>query len=561
MALNHRKPCFINQRDVVLRTLPKDKTSRNAENHLLLGDYAKSTGETDGEWVKVRCRNRTGWLKESWLTNDRMLEINFVDIGQGDGCHIVTPDDEVILIDAGEGTGFDGNGADNMARFINWRYNLRSRKVAGADGIAEDDPKAWKPFEIDYAIMSHPDLDHYYGFLNIFGNKKLAFKTVCHNGIVERSLNGADKKTWFEDLGRKAPANARSNYYLWDTVLTNKEMHDLLNAQTKSRKYYLKTLQEVRNNNSNVKFQFLDTSKKYLDHFNTSNDLQFQVLAPITQEVTFEGKTRACLPRIGSESVTKNGHSVVLKLKYKKIKILLGGDLNSKSQDYIARQYSGLDEDLSDLEKTIQQTREKLQDPSIAMDKREQLIQQREEAEQMLELIVTRTRHHFEADIAKACHHGSSDVLDSFHRAINPIATIISSGDNEPHSHPRPDALGSFGKAGRGTRPLIFSTELARSATEFSYPIEQYEKLKKLEAEMNAATTAKAKAAKADEMEHVRDRNVAVYGMITVRTDGERVIIAQKLEKERGPDKKWDIYELTWNNYLHEFEYVPYRGH
>src|SRR5687767_14023600 len=31
------------------------------------------------------------------------------------------------------------------------------------------------------------------------------------------------------------------------------------------------------------------------------------------------------------------------------------------------------------------------------------------------------------------------------------------------YSHPRPDAVGAFGKFGRGDRPLIFSTELARS--------------------------------------------------------------------------------------------------
>lgn len=561
MALDHNKSCFVCKRDVVLRISPKEKTSKNALNHLLLGDYARSTGETQGEWVKVRSRNCTGWLKESWLTNERYLEINFVDIGQGDGCHVVTPDDEVILIDAGEGVGFDGSGGDNMTRFINWRYNLRNRKVAGVDGVAKDDATATTPFEIDYAIMSHPDLDHYYGFLNLFKNRKLSFKNVCHNGIVERPYNGANKKTWAYDLGRKAPATARSKYHLWDTVHSNKEMHDLIKANPTTRKFYLTTLREVRKNNSKVKFQFLDKSKGYLDHFNPKQELQMEVLAPITEEVTMNGETKACLPRIGSESVTKNGHSVVLKLKYKKIKILLGGDLNSDSQDYIAKYYSNLDVNLSDLEKTIQRSKEKLQGSDLSLADREEVQQELAEASSMLELIVTRTKQHFEADIAKACHHGASDVLDSFHRAINPIATVISSGDNESHSHPRPDALGSFGKAGRGSRPLIFSTELARSATEFSYPIEQYEKLKALEAKMNAATTKKAKEEFREQMEGLRDSNVAKYGMITVRTNGEQVIIAQKLEKERSKGQKWDIYELKWNEHLHGYEYKPKGGH
>ncbi len=107
MALSTKKPYFVNERDVVLRIKPEDKTSKNAINHLILGDYVKYLDEKNGDWVKVRSRGNSGWVKEIWLTEKRLLEINFVDIGQGDGCHIVTPDDELILIDAGEGVGFD----------------------------------------------------------------------------------------------------------------------------------------------------------------------------------------------------------------------------------------------------------------------------------------------------------------------------------------------------------------------------------------------------------------------------------------------------------------------
>lgn len=42
--------------------------------------------------------------------------------------------------------------------------------------------------------------------------------------------------------------------------------------------------------------------------------------------------------------------------------------------------------------------------------------------------------------------------------------------------------------------------------------------------------------------------------MINVRTDGDKIIIAQKLEApaDRGA---WDIHEIKWDNTLHEFEY------
>ena len=548
---------FINKRDVVLRLKPLQSTSKNAANHLILGDYVKYLGEKNGDWVKVRSRRSTGWIKEEWVTSKRLLEINFVDIGQGDGCHVVTPDDEIILIDAGEGTGFDGSGGDNMVRFLNWRYNVRNRKVAGVDGVTKNTKGVQPPVDVDYAIISHPDLDHYYGFYNIFKNKKFKIKKVCHNGIVERSTKGIDKKKWMFDLGRKVqPKPEEKTNYLWDTVLTDKEMQDLISLNLKSKKFYLKTLVACKENNKGIKYKFIDSSLGHLDHFDKNSSLQLEVLAPITERVSFQNEQRECLVKLGNEGETKNGHSIVFKLHYGKLKVLLGGDLNAKSQDYIAQHYSNETITMSKLEKQIRKIKETLSSSgTLSITKRKALEQRLEEHTLLLNLIISKTKGRFRVDIAKACHHGASDVLDSFLLAINPIATVISSGDNESHSHPRPDALGAFGKSSRGNRPLIFSTELARSTNEFSYPIKFYNLLKKLEERMNEATTKKDKEHFERRMNRLRDSNVAKYGMITVRTDGNQVIIAQKLEKARSPGQKWDIYELFWNEKLEEFEY------
>ncbi len=558
MPLKLRSPLFLNVKDAVIYDKPKiGKAKVAAVNHLIMGDYMKYLNESDKDWIKVRSRNTNGWLKKNLVTNDRMLEINFVDIGQGDGCHVVTPDDEVILIDAGEGIGFNGQGGDNMTRFINWRYNLRNRKVKGVDGIKRNDPQGNDPFEIKYAIASHPDLDHYYGFDGIFGNSKLKISNVYHNGIVERNNKGVAKHQWLWDLGESYPKGKGHNtYHLWDTVISDKEMKAVITDPKNSRKKYVSTLLKAYVNNKRVKYKFLSVNDKYLDHFNDKNKLTIEVLAPFTEDIRNGGKTRPCLVKLGNEGETKNGHSIVLKFCIGKLKVLLGGDLNKKSQDYIARKYSGIDTTLSELEKTIRTIRIKLSDKNLGQTKKDKLKHDIDEAEKMQELIISKTRRVFESDIAKACHHGASDVLDSFLRAINPVATVISSGDEESHSHPRPDALGAYGKTSRGDRPLIFSTELARSSTEFSYPIRFYEILNRMAAHRDTRKTKKEKAIVQKRMERLRDSNVAKYGMITVRTDGEKVIIAQKLEKKRSESQKWDIYELVWNEKLENFEYA-----
>ena len=50
-------------------------------------------------------------------------------------------------------------------------------------------------------------------------------------------------------------------------------------------------------------------------------------------------------------------------------------------------------------------------------------------------------RHEFMCDVAKGCHHGSDDVSFEFLQAMRASATVISSGDNEGHAHPRPNIV------------------------------------------------------------------------------------------------------------------------
>jgi hypothetical protein len=143
-----------------------------------------------------------------------------------------------------------------------------------------------------------------------------------------------------------------------------------------------------------------------------------RVLAPIHFELNDEPAVR-CFS--GEDSQNTNGNSVLLRMDYGAARILFTGDLNKASQGALLRDYEG-------------------------------------------------RRLEFKCDVAKACHHGSEDVSFAFMQAMEPAATIISSGDGEGHDHPRPRIVAASGVTGylsvdedEVKTPLVYCTELARS--------------------------------------------------------------------------------------------------
>ncbi len=545
MPLVNGASYFISETDAVLRESPSP--SSDAVNHLIFGDWLRFLGDEQGPWAKVRCRGDTGWLKKAWFSEKRPLEINFVDIGQGDGCHIVTPDDKIILIDAGEG--------DNMFRFLSWRYNLRRRRVAGVDGVPAGAAGAQAPMDIDHVFISHPDSDHYFGFKPLFESRKVRIKRIYHNGIAERPIKAADKDPglWYPsgfDLGGFLETD--DGAYLWETVDTSAQMHALIQAHPTTTKWYMSTLRAARANNSGVTFVRLSRKSAFVDGFGEADEITLKLLGPVTERKSRNGTAKDCLFKLGNEGETKNGHSLIIQLQIGKLKVMLGGDLNTESENYLFRHYGEATRDVSKLEHEIYD----LQAKGSALTPADGQLLAAKLAE--LDAIVLKTREHFQADVTKACHHGSHHFSESFLRSINAVATVISSGDEENYSHPRPDALGSFGKYSRGIRPLIFSTELARSTREFTPIFKYYEQLKAFEAKIAAATTQEKKDRLTKAMQEKKDRNVAVYGMITLRTDGDKTLFAQKLEVSGGNDEKWDIHELTYNDKTETFEFLPH---
>ncbi len=590
MPLEKDKSYFICTTDAVLRATASE-AGGNEMNHLIYGDWVRFLGDEKPGWARVQTRGsreivyvlksdtktvirsignpeevfalkknkeiksledwgNIGWLKKNQLAESRPLELNFVDVGQGDGCHLVTPDDEIIIIDSG----LD----DNMHRFLAWRYNLRWRKVKGIDDVTDATPGAVDPLPIHRCVISHPDQDHYLGFKQVFEDRKLSVEKLYHNGAVERPISAADKEAglkYYSNGKLGGYLSSEGQIYLWDVVSTAAELKALLKKHKDTSMKYLPVLQAAVDNNKTVKFKALNSNDKFLDGFEEGKDLEIKVLGPVPKRLTRNGKSKDCLLRLGDDGVTKNGHSVIFQVRIGKLKIMLGGDLNTEAEDHLVRHYAGANLDISEVDGHIRELEAK--GVSITPDEKTEL----ETLQKEREAAIAKARTVFGVDVSKACHHGSHHFSESFIRILNSAAVIISSGDAESYAHPRPDALGAFGKYSRGVRPLIFSTELARSTREFTPVIKFLETLEKYQAQIAAAPTEAEKNVIRKRMQNEKDRNVAVYGLITLRTDGEKVIIAQKLEQPGGFSKKWDIHELAFNENTGQFEYLTKTGH
>jgi beta-lactamase superfamily II metal-dependent hydrolase len=455
-----------------------ETTAGKPKKQLLWGDYVRVTGVAVDGWVPVYSRKTSGWMKSADLSSQRLLEIVFVDIGQGDGALVVTPDDQHLIIDAGE--------EDNLYRFLRWRY----------DEFAQ-------PFGFAAAVISHPDQDHYQGFAPIFAEPNVRFTALYHNGLVERTGDDA--------LG---PV---SGGFVTDIVRSNDALKQLVgNPVARGAKRYPNLLHNLLSSGRLDHARADSSADQHLEGFapgQTQSGFQIQVLSPVYDKTAPDQSPR--LPWLGDLGKTKNGHSVVLRLVYGDISVMLGGDLNIPAEHRLLGHYTGYAMPPKDPDRAA---------------------------------IIEGARKVFRSDVAKACHHGSADFTDLFLQAVDPIVTVISSGDNEPHAHPRADALGAVGRWGRGGRPLVFSTELARSAAEV---IKQPFVFRKA---LDEAYVALAKAKPGAQTERAQkkidgllaqiERSIAVYGAINLRSDGKRIVMAQKVEAPSRVSGQWDVYLL-----------------
>ncbi len=76
------------------------RNGKTESRELLWGDRVEVLS-TSGSKAKVKARARTGEIAKSALGGEPLLEVYFIDVGQGDGVLIVIPDRRHVLIDGG----------------------------------------------------------------------------------------------------------------------------------------------------------------------------------------------------------------------------------------------------------------------------------------------------------------------------------------------------------------------------------------------------------------------------------------------------------------------------
>ena len=405
----------------------KSATSNRTVNKILMGTWV-GIRDRKGSRVKVTTAGPDGWVETADLRQDCGLKIFFVDVGQGDGMLVETPDRRILI---------DGGPNQSLRRYLRgWQYSYVL--------------KARQRVRIDTVLVSHFDQDHYGGLVPLLNDKDFEFGTLYHNGIARFHATKSKRPAGMnQDLGRVSNGVLRTSF---DNLQTAKDLLQQGGLQLSFRRF-LEAVVKANREGRLDGIQRLTRRDKTVPGYRKDPGLVIEVVGPVPR------KPRGTIdwPWFTDSSHTRNGHSLVLRLRYGGANgktFLLGGDLNTESEEYLLKHYG--------------------------------------------------RKNPFRVDVAKSCHHGSADFTVNFMDKISPYATVISSGDNESHAHPRAEAVGCAGKYSRGERPLVFSTELARS---------------------------------------INSGGEILYGMINCRTDGKDVVLAQMKERRTGSDI-WDSYVL-----------------
>ncbi len=406
------------------------------------------------------------------IAADDILKVDFVDVQQGDGAVIESPRGKIVLLDGGDNQLF--------ARYLAGRYT-------GSSAAA--------PREIDCIVVSHGDADHFAGLAEIeesergeFGRSN-AFKRlfihprrVYHNGLVKRpEKDGTRKRKEDEMLGGTVKVGQ-------DLFVTELETNVLdvddkkLNTPFRGWKKALAAWA----GRGPITFRRLQLGDDDAFDFLEDEGIRVEVLGPIVRDVNGTPGLRFLGtpgPRLGgqppkftgrSASHTINGHSIILRLTFGNVRMLFAGDLNEEAELALLEGHAG----------------------------------------------------RLPAEVFKVPHHGSADFSPGFLRAVGPVISVVSSGDEsarKEYIHPRANLVGALGRFSRVEEPLIFVTELVAFFATEGFVTPQFHAL-------NTKGKQEVKR-RGSQVVDVPKRGPffsfsrAAFGLVKVRTDGRRLLV------------------------------------
>lgn len=483
---------------------------------LLWGDTVITvpSNKKDGK-IKAEARGYYGYISPDDIGDESLLEIYVIDVGQGDGILIKCPEGNKetsgnhIMIDGGymrEKQPTQKNAAD----FIDWKF----KKEYKSDTITIDD-----------MIVSHCDADHYGGLWDLINEDPSVRSEIDCNNVDVKRLYHAGVGWWRLKKGGSRTVGEQSGGKI-KRVLTNKTDVKRYLKNARDEKYpqlqgeYGDFFSDFVKYQKNASIKFLgyeagSNKNAYLPKYEPENsDVTLKVLGPLY----YDDNGKLEMNDLGNSSKNTNGNSIVLSMKYGCFKMLLTGDLNKKSQIKLSEEHPPGE---------------------------------------------------FASDVAKACHHGSHDISFSFLQKVHAAATVISSGDNEKHAHPKANllsmsALSGYLENGNDTikSPLIFSTEIARSirigipisgkanipsdnnpANDISIP--NINDLKLTYRRGDAGDLRKEEKTK--KLNRLTLIDGIVYGLVNIRTDGKKILFGIRKEKGKGweTDVLYSRFERT----------------
>ncbi|QJU57580.1 competence protein [Sphingomonas sp. AP4-R1] len=400
------------------------RLENGGEDQFYWGDKVEIL-EDRGTTLKIAVHGARGVIArgtvkaETQFRDTGLLRLSMVDVQQGDGLILETPDGKVMFIDGGDNQLF--------ARHANARF----------PGTSDADPLI-----VDLMLITHGDADHFEGLTELRKSETdsrpakrifVAPRRVYHNGLVKRPGKAPDG----HDRADKDMFGATTKVGTETFITALVDDPASLPATERNSKFetWVQTLAAWEPRTQRATGAPIE--RRRLDHLSTGafdfladENIAVELLGPIVDDVaggpalrflrsppddaelmlgTIAPGSRGSL----SASHTINGHSINFRLRYGNVRFFFTGDMNQEAS---------------------QRLREAM--PAAALS----------------------------SEILKAPHHGSADFDMEFLKEIGAVVSLISSGDEseaKEYIHPRATLMAALGKAARTTPAVIFCTELA----------------------------------------------------------------------------------------------------